>query len=94
MFLKIVEDFPINYTDDDQLWLTKVFLSGKYALQLDYDQNLFSSMAFEADDDYTYDTTQITNNKTLTKCKFLHYNGRTDSIKGDKVLKNILQNGL
>lgn len=90
MFLEITKLFPIEYTDDDQRWLTRVYLSHRYALHLDYDCNIFQSMAFEADDDFTYKDSYIVNNKTQGIPAFLHFNGKTQNDKAYQILNNIL----
>lgn len=90
MFLDIVQEFPIQYGDDDQLWLTKVFLSHRYPLHLDYNCEIFQSMAFEAEDDFEYSTPYIYNNKTESEPIFFHFNGKTQNEKAYEVLKNAL----
>lgn len=91
MFLEIVKLFPIDYADDDQLWLTRVYLSHRYALHLDYDCTIFQSLAFKADDDYKYKTYSIYNLKTDTFPVFFHKNGGTIDEEADRVLNNALK---
>ena len=77
LFLEIVEENPIDYRDDDQLWLTKVYLTNKYVIELDYSCKLFQSLAFEADTDFTYTHNRLLNNVTNNFPIVLHGNGKT-----------------
>lgn len=89
MFLQIIQEFPIQYNDDDQLWLTNVYLSHKFALHLDYTCEIFQSMAFEGDDDFNYHS-EIFNRKTNSYPIFFHFNGKTQNERAYKVLENNL----
>lgn len=50
-FLKMVEENPLTHFDDDQLWLTKIYLNGQ-PFKLDTECTLFQSIAFLADDEF------------------------------------------
>jgi len=90
MFLEIVKLFPIQYEDDDQRWLTRVYLSHRYALHLDYDSSIFQSLAFKAPDDYNYSQKSIQNIKTNTIPCIFHLNGGTIDTDANNILNNVL----
>ena len=77
LFLRIVDENPIDHRDDDQRWFTNVYISGQYPdLLLDQNCRLFQSVAFRADDDFrvTADN-RVYNNKTRTAPIVIHGNG-------------------
>ncbi len=82
-FIEIVEQFRATYEMDDQLYMTKVFLSliKKNKARLDNKCTFFQSYSFIADDDYTYDDNKIQNIKNQTEPVFFHGNGKTDMTK-------------
>lgn len=79
LFLQVVEENPIKYTDDDQRWLTSVYLSGKYDILLDANCRLFQSIAFQSADDFTVNAAgRVRNRKQLSTPIAIHGNGKTN----------------
>lgn len=76
-FCKLYEDGTYEKHKNDQLWLTHEFLNDKKEIILDDWCEIFQSIAFEEEGDFTYGN-QLINNKTNTAPIFIHGNGRTD----------------
>jgi len=66
LFIEMFEANPIADSDNDQANLTDLFLSNRYKLQLDYDCNIFQSIAFCTPEQINKDAI------------FFHGNGGTD----------------
>lgn len=78
-FIKMFEAHPISDNDNDQDKLTDIFLSKEFNLKLDNNCEIFQSIAFESDDDFSIaDGNSLFNNKTKTFPSFIHGNGKTD----------------
>jgi len=77
LFLRIVEENPISNIDDDQRWLTNVYLSKRYPIILDVNCNLFQSIAFEAPGDFRINDKGLINTTTRCRAFAVHGNGRT-----------------
>jgi hypothetical protein len=75
-FCRLFEDKTYDTHQNDQLWLTHEYLSHRHEILLDYNCEIFQSIAFEADDDFTYGE-RLVNNKTGSSPLFIHGNGRT-----------------
>lgn len=84
-FCKLFESNTYSEHKNDQLWLTHEFLASNRQpatgnwkpITLDTNCEIFQSIAFEAEGDFTYGN-QLINNKTNTAPIFIHGNGRTD----------------
>lgn len=93
VFLKILEENPISYIDDDQLYFTKCYLNGFYPnsfinakkTYLDFNQSIFNSHSFIDPDEYGYENNrvQILGNEPI----FLHFNGKTIDEKFNEMIK-------
>ncbi|CAB4137335.1 hypothetical protein UFOVP321_22 [uncultured Caudovirales phage] len=79
-FMKLYEDNPVRFEDDDQRWYTDRFLERRSSISLDY-CNIFQSVAFEVEGDFTLTYNRLYNNKTHTFPMFIHGNGKTDMTK-------------
>ncbi len=87
IFIKVFESSPPEYHEDDQLWLTNMFLnqSGE-DIKTDSHCMLFQSYSHIADDDFAYRDGLLINLKTNTAPIFIHGNGRTDMTLIDQLL--------
>jgi hypothetical protein len=79
-FLDIYHSNPPRFEDDDQRWYTERFLAMPDKIGLDY-CNIFQSVAFEVEGDFTLTYNRLYNNKTHTFPMFIHGNGKTDMSK-------------
>ncbi len=79
-FLDVYHSNPPKYEDDDQRWYTDRFLAMPDKIGLDY-CNIFQSVAFEVEGDFTLTYNRLYNNKTHTFPMFIHGNGKTDMTK-------------
>lgn len=85
-FLETIDKYPIKFSDDDQRYFTNIFLNDS-TIVLDYNCELFQSVAFEADDDFTLSPHNVFNNKTKSFPAIIHANGKTDLTKFYKLLE-------
>lgn len=87
-WMKMVQENPVDYADDDQLYFTKLFLSNKYGISLDDGQHLFNNHSFVADGEYYYDNNRvlvrIDGRNAMGKPILVHFNGRTVDPEFDK----------
>jgi hypothetical protein len=79
-FINIYNTNPPSFEDDDQRWYTERFFASPYSIGLDY-CNIFQSVAFEVEGDFTLTYNRLYNNKTHTFPMFIHGNGKTDMSK-------------
>jgi hypothetical protein len=79
-FINVYNSNPPRYEDDDQRWYTERFLAMPDKIGLDY-CNIFQSVAFEVEGDFTLTYNRLYNNKTHTFPMFIHGNGKTDMSK-------------
>lgn len=79
-FMKLFEQNPVRFEDDDQRWYTDRYLERRSSISLDY-CNIFQSVAFEVEGDFTLTYNRLYNNKTHTFPMFIHGNGKTDMTK-------------
>ena len=79
--MQLFESKPANYTDDDQLWLSLMFLENPDKIVLDYDCEVFQCHSFVAEDDYEYKDGRVYNLKTQSKPCIIHFNGKSDNTK-------------
>jgi hypothetical protein len=87
VFIKVFERSPPEYHNDDQLWLTNMFLNQSGDdIKTDTNCMLFQSYSHIADDDFGYENNRLQNLKTLTQPIFIHGNGRTDMTLIDQLL--------
>jgi len=81
LFMDLIDKNPPLYSDDDQLWMTKMFLSNRDKFVLDYDCEVFQCHSFVAEDDYEYKDKRVFNLKTKSKPSIIHFNGKSDNTK-------------
>jgi len=79
-FINVYNINPPRFEDDDQRWYTERFLAMRESIGLDY-CNIFQSVAFEVEGDFTLTYNRLYNNKTHTFPMFIHGNGKTDMSK-------------
>jgi len=79
-FINVYNSNPPRFEDDDQRWYTERFLAMPDKIGLDY-CNIFQSVAFEVESDFTLTYNRLYNNKTHTFPMFIHGNGKTDMSK-------------
>jgi hypothetical protein len=79
-FLDVYHSNPPRFEDDDQRWYTERFLAMPDTIGLDY-CNIFQSVAFQVEGDFTLTYNRLYNNKTHTFPMFIHGNGKTDMSK-------------
>lgn len=80
VFMNLFEQNPVQFEDDDQRWYTERYLEKRSSISLDY-CNIFQSVAFEVEGDFTLTYNRLYNNKTHTFPMFIHGNGKTDMTK-------------
>lgn len=80
VFMNLFEQNPVQFEDDDQRWYTERYLERRSSISLDY-CNIFQSVAFEVEGDFTLTYNRLYNNKTHTFPMFIHGNGKTDMTK-------------
>jgi len=80
VFMNLFEQNPVRFEDDDQRWYTERYLERSSSISLDY-CNIFQSVAFEVEGDFTLTYNRLYNNKTHTFPMFIHGNGKTDMTK-------------
>lgn len=81
VFMKLFDKFPPKHDQDDQLWLTNIFLSSPNSFVLDYDCEVFQCHSFVKEDDYEYKDGRVHNLKTGSKPVAIHFNGKSDNTK-------------
>lgn len=86
LYMRMIENNPPQYTDDDQLYLTNEFLNNPDAFVLDYDCEVFQCHSFVAEDDYEYKEGRVFNLKTNSIPCIIHFNGKSDNSKVLKLL--------
>ena len=79
-FINVYNTNPPRFEDDDQRWYTDRYLAMPDKIGLDY-CNIFQSVAFEVEGDFTLTYNRLYNNKTHTFPMFIHGNGKTDMTK-------------
>ena len=79
-FINVYNTNPPRFEDDDQRWYTDRYLAMPDKIGLDY-CNIFQSVAFEVEGDFTLTYNRLYNNKTHTFPMFIHGNGKTDMSK-------------
>lgn len=79
-FLKMMHDFPIQHTDNDQVNLARTFLDhrDKYNFELDTSCQIFQSVAFEDEGDFWTGHGQLENLIHGSNPGIIHGNGKTD----------------
>ncbi len=78
LFMEVVDAMPIFPQDDDQRWLTSVYLAKRWPIQLDYTCAVFQSIAFEAPVDFVTRGGRLKNRITNTYPIAVHGNGKTN----------------
>jgi hypothetical protein len=81
LFMELIEKNPPLYSDDDQLWMTNMFLNNKDKFILDYSCEVFQCHSFVSEDDYEYKDKRVFNLKTKSKPVLIHFNGKSDNTK-------------
>lgn len=79
---RFIEIYEMNKPTDelnDQVWLTKVFLKHKdtFPIHLDYNCDIFQTIAFCPESDFDVTLFYVKNNITGSFPKFIHGNGHT-----------------
>jgi hypothetical protein len=88
LFINLVESYMPAYEDDDQKYLTEIFLFDNLdRVVLDNNCEVFQSYSFIDPDDYAYSGTRLHNLKTGTEAPLVHGNGRQDMTKVLELLK-------
>lgn len=83
VFIKAVDSNPLDYTTVDQAWFTDLFLNHPEYVLLDYNCEVFQTIAFCPDSDFVFDdmrsegTDFVLNTVTNSKPIFIHGNGHT-----------------
>lgn len=78
LYLKMVEQNPINYRDDDQGWLRNIYLTKRSAemdIRMDTNCDVFQSIAFRDFSDFEIRRGSLYNLKTKTTPVIIHNNG-------------------
>lgn len=74
-YLALINEYPIDYADDDQRYFTNIYLkSGR--IKLDTECRLFQSYAFSGPEDFTLRPNKVINNHTKTTPSVIHFNGK------------------
>jgi hypothetical protein len=78
-FIQMFEENPIEHKDNDQVNLARIYLDKRdqYNMKLDTNCEVFQSIAFKADDDFTIEKNRIINNITGSFPTIIHGNGKT-----------------
>lgn len=84
LFIKIFDENPIEFKDDDQLWFHKVILRNDYKILRDTNCTIFQSIAFEEEGDFEYEGS-FKNKKKDSYPVVIHGNGKTDMSKIKKL---------
>lgn len=74
-YLAMVDQYPIDYADDDQRYFTNIYLTSD-KIRLDTECRIFQSYAFCAPDDFTIRPNKVINNHTKTAPAVIHFNGK------------------
>jgi hypothetical protein len=77
IFKTLVENNKVFIETDDQRYFTDLFLSNPSQVKLDYNCQVFQSIAFCPDDNFQIIDDYICNTVTKTKPTLIHGNGRT-----------------
>ena len=80
-FIDTVEEFPVDFGDDDQKYFTGIHLFEDRGITLDSCFDVFQCYSFVEDSDYGYENNRLQNLHTLAQPVFIHFNGRTDMTK-------------
>lgn len=86
-FIEMVERHMPTYDDDDQLYMSKMYLFEFDDMLLDSNCMLFQSYSFINNGDFSYDNSRVKNLNTDTNPVFIHGNGRTDMTKVRELCK-------
>ncbi len=88
-FIKLTDAFKIEYDHDDQRYFTDIFLGAGH-IKLDYNCEIFQSIAFCYADEFTI-TDHIKNNWTKSLPVIIHGNGKADmtAIKNLNTMNNL-----
>lgn len=86
-FLELLNQYPVKYQEDDQLYFTKIFLNSD-KIVLDVNCDLFQSVAFEVEGDLKVAKTKVINNKRFSFPMIIHGNGKTPLDKFLPLIKN------
>lgn len=80
-FIELVSNNMPEYAVDDQRYFTSLFLDGYMACILDSGCEIFQSIAFAEESDFSITRDSFKNIKTNTRPTILHANGKTDFSK-------------
>jgi hypothetical protein len=74
-YLQLTDQFPVDYTDDDQRYFTNIYLKTG-AIKLDNDCKLFQSYAFTDQNDLTILPDKVINKHSQSEPAVIHFNGK------------------
>lgn len=74
-YLALVDQFPVDYADDDQRYFTNIYLKTD-RIKLDTECRLFQSFAFTDASDLTIKHDRIINNYSQSEPAVIHFNGK------------------
>jgi hypothetical protein len=77
LFIKAVDDNPLSVDEVDQVWFTDLFLNNPNFVKLDYNCNVFQTIAFCPESDSEFIGQNVRNTITNTYPTFIHGNGHT-----------------
>jgi hypothetical protein len=75
VYLQLIDQFPIDYADDDQRYFTNIYLK-TCAIKLDTDCKLFQSYAFTDHNDLTILPDKVINKHSQSEPAVIHFNGK------------------
>lgn len=78
VFLKAVKDYPLTQETVDQVWFTDLFLNRPDIVKLDYNCEIFQTIAFCPEDNFGIIEGKVFNTITKTFPIFVHANGKTN----------------
>jgi hypothetical protein len=78
MFKEIFETLPCHDREDDQRWMTTVYLSHRWKIILDINCSIFQSIAFAAPGDFMIKDKKLFNTVTRKSAIAAHGNGKTN----------------
>jgi hypothetical protein len=87
IFKLAVELNPLQSHDVDQVWFTDLFLNNPDFVKLDYNCDVFQTIAFCPESDFKIvDNTKVLNTVTKTYPSWIHGNGHTPMTEYNKLI--------
>src|SRR6478752_3200455 len=75
VFLQLIDQFPVDYVDDDQRYFTNIYLMTD-KIKLDTDCNIFQSYAFTDHNDLAIEPGKVINKHSQSEPAVIHFNGK------------------